>query len=409
MILNAILAPIKLGSQMVVTANHLENTDGNREVWIDGLRLLAGLSMVGLHASADAYGQPFPNASAEARALPMLLRSVLYIARTELFLLISVFLLLMAVQARPRSYGATLRQLMGRLLPPFLFWTVFYLFYSLLKAQAFGYFPTALIQLQSAEYLARSLVLGGAKYHMHFIPTLVGLLLFFPLFKIAYKYPFLGFSLVAFLALRRELDAALYQFFWQADLLPYLLRGAKILSYIGYGMAAAALLALFHRYTPMERARWSRLLGALLLGLFGFKLAATVQVIETGRWAYTNIPGYWADFLMPVLLMGLFLSLSGRSWPAVLSRGARYSFGIYLCHPIFLDLAEIALHRTDLSPINLVITKIAFTAPSTFLFVLCLGKIRSVAWTVGLGKAPQFRFLRLKKSHTQEANHAHQH
>ncbi len=135
---------------MDVTTNHPGKTDRNREVWIDGLRLLAGLSMVGLHASADAYGQPFPNASAEARVLPMLLRAVLYIARTELFLLISVFLLLMAVQARPRRYSETLRQLMGRLLPSFLFWTVFYLFYSLLKAQAFGYFPTALSQLQDA-------------------------------------------------------------------------------------------------------------------------------------------------------------------------------------------------------------------------------------------------------------------
>ncbi len=394
---------------MDVTTNHPGKTDRNREVWIDGLRLLAGLSMVGLHASADAYGQPFPNASAEARVLPMLLRSVLYIARTELFLLISVFLLLMAVQARPRRYSETLRQLMGRLLPPFLFWTVFYLFYSLLKAQAFGYFPAALSQLQDAEYLARSFLLGDAKYHMHFIPTLVGLLLFFPLFKVAYKHPALGLSLIGFLALRRELDAALYQSFWQHDLLLYLLRGAKILSYIGYGMAAAALLALFHRYTPLERARWSRLLAALLVLLFGFKLAATVQVIETGRWAFTNIPGYWADFLMPVLLMGLCLSLSGRSWPALLSRDARYAFGIYLCHPIFLDLAEIALHRTGLSPIQLVTAKIAFTVPSTCLFVWSLEKTRWFAWTVGLGKAPRLRHLPFRKSHTQEANHAHQH
>lgn len=394
---------------MVVTINHPGKTDRNREVWIDGLRLLAGLSMVGLHASADAYGQPFPNASAEARILPMLLRSVLYIARTELFLLISVFLLLMAAQARARSYRETLLQLMGRLLPPFMFWTVFYLFYSLLKAQAFGYFPTALTQLLSAEYLTRSVLLGEAKYHMHFIPTLFGLLLFFPLFKVAYRHPILGLSLIGFLALRRELDAALYQSFWQHGLLPYLLRGVKILSYIGYGMAAAALLALFHRYPPPERARWSRLLGALLILLFGFKLTATAQVIETGRWAFTNIPGYWADFLMPVLLMGLCLSLSGRSWPAVLSRGARYSFGIYLCHPIFLDLAEIALHRTGLSPIQLVTAKIAFTAPSTFLFVRSLEKTWLFAWTVGLGKAPRLRRVRLKKSDTQEANHAHQH
>ena len=65
-----------------------------RQTWIDALRLTAGLSMVGLHATADATGQPFPDAELAERVAPMLLRAVLYTARTELFLIISLFLLL---------------------------------------------------------------------------------------------------------------------------------------------------------------------------------------------------------------------------------------------------------------------------------------------------------------------------
>ena len=71
----------------------------NRLVWLDSLRLAAGVSMVGLHATSDATGQPFVDYTQAERVAPMLLRAVIYTARTELFLIISVFLLLMALRS----------------------------------------------------------------------------------------------------------------------------------------------------------------------------------------------------------------------------------------------------------------------------------------------------------------------
>ncbi|CAN0188160.1 unnamed protein product, partial [Chrysoparadoxa australica] len=181
-----------------------------RHAWIDTLRLFAGLSMVGLHVTADPAGEPFALAEPHERVFPMLLRAVLYTARTELFLMISVMLLLMALDRRPRGYAVTIGQQAQRLLLPFLFWTGFYAFFNLIKASAFGYFDASLMTLSTPMTWIGFLVLGDVKYHMHFIPTLFGLLLFFPIFRVAYRQPFWGVVILAMLLIRREFDAFLY-------------------------------------------------------------------------------------------------------------------------------------------------------------------------------------------------------
>ena len=388
------------------------NTINTRESWIDGLRLLAGLSMVGLHASADANGQPFPRADAMERVAPMLLRSVLYVARTELFLLISVFLLLLALHQRPRSYGATIQQQASRLLPPFLFWTVFFAFYNLFKANIFSYSSDTIAVLTNVASWPEILFLGSIKYHMHFIPTLCGLLLFYPLFLLANRHPVLGLSIIGFLALKWELDHAIYKSFWGSDALPALLRTAKILTYVGYGLAAAAMLSLFQRYSQAERRQWAGLILLSLGLLFCLKLYTARLVIHSGQWAFDFQPGYWADFLMPVLLMLLCMSLGNSIWPSWVSRAAKFSFGTYLCHPIFLDLSEIALRTANLSPIALVAAKLAFTLPASMLFVFALSRSRACAWTIGLGPRPRLnRFPADRpaaRPEPKENSHAHQ-
>lgn len=361
-----------------------------RLVWVDALRLMAGVSMVGLHATADPSGQPWPDYPAEDRILPMLLRAVIYTARTELFLIISVFLLLMALDARPKSYGKTMAVQARRLLIPFAFWTGFYALYSLIKADAFGYMDAVLQELQSPGAWLGYVTLGSVKYHMHFIPTLFGLLLFYPLFRLAQRYPFLGLMVIACLLIKRELDGFIYPTFWGDAVLPYLVRGVKILTYVGYGLVAGSCLGLWQRQTMQTRAQMVPLVlffGALL---FLFKLIATYKTVETGQWPFGYTAGYWADFLMPVALFGLCMALAHKHWPPIISRLASYSFGIYLCHPIFLDMAEIALRESALSPIVLIAVKIGFTIPATCLFIFGLSRLRVLAWTIGLGPLPSF-------------------
>lgn len=366
----------------------LASAPKDRLVWVDALRLMAGLSMVGLHATADANGQPWPDYPVEDRVLPMLLRAVIYTARTELFLIISVFLLLMALDARPKSYGQTMSVQARRLLVPFAFWTGFYALYGLIKADAFGYLDAAVRELQDPVAWLGYVTLGSVKYHMHFIPTLFGLLLFFPLFRLAQRHPFLGLMVLACLLIKRELDGFIYPTFWGEAVLPYLVRSVKILTYVGYGLVAGSCLGLWQRQTLQARARFFPLLlffGALL---FLFKLIATYKTIETGQWPFSYTAGYWADFLMPVALFGLCMSLAHKQWPPVLSRLAPFSFGIYLCHPIFLDLAEIALRDSTMSPMALIAIKMGCTVSATCLFVYILSRLRALAWTIGLGPLP---------------------
>lgn len=364
-------------------------SDKQRMIWLDCLRLMAGLSMLALHSTSDPTGQPWVSYPVEDRYAPLLLRTVLYMARTELFILISCFLLLFALDRRPRSYGQTIREQMRRLLVPFLFWTVFFAFYGLIKAYAFGYLDSALADLSNPWEWVRYLTLGGVKYHMHFLPTLFGLVLFYPLFRLAGKYPALGLSVVAFLMIKQQLDAFVFSHFWGTDILPYLVRGIKIVTYVGYGMMAGAALNIWQRTTAESRREWWPLLlffGALL---FAFKLITTWKTAQSGEWVFTYSPGYWADFLFPAVLFGSCMALSYKRWPAWISKVAPYSFGIYLCHPIFLDLYEIAMQNgTSLSPIAQVSLKIGFALTSTSLLIYLISKTKLLAWTIGLGPLP---------------------
>lgn len=360
----------------------------DRMVWLDALRLTAGISMVGLHSTADPTGEPWVNYAAQDRIAPMLMRAVIYIARTELFMVISIFLLLLALERRPRGYGTTIAEQARRLLPPFGFWTVYYLFFNKLKATAFGYPHDILAQVTSARAWADNLLLGGVKYHMHFIPTLFGLLLFYPLFRVAVRHPIAGFGVIACLLVKREIDLTLFPAFWGSPALPYLVRGVKILSYVGYGMAAGAFAGIWLRRENNQLGNWAGPLVHLGAMLFAIKLIATWRTVQSGSWQFDYTPGYWADFLMPIVLFATCMCLSHRRWPRLLSRIAPYSFGIYLCHPMFLDLAEIWLRDTALAPVWQVLFKIGFALGATSLLVAGLSRIPWLAWTIGLGPLP---------------------
>lgn len=368
-------------------------TSRQRMIWLDCLRLMAGVSMLGLHSTTDPSGQPWVAYAVEDRYAPLFLRTILYMARTELFIVISCFLLLFALERRPRSYGETIKEQIRRLLVPFFFWTVFFAFYGLIKADAFGYLDSAQATLANPQEWLGYFLLGDVKYHMHFLPTLFGVVLMFPLFRLAVKYPALGFSIIGFLVAKDQLDAFIYKTFWGTDILPYLVRAAKIATYVGYGMMAGAALGIWQRTTSEMRREWFGLLVLLGVILFTFKLIAAWQTAQTGKWVFNYLPGYWADFLFPVVLFGGCMALSHMRWPELIARIAPYSFGLYLCHPIFLDLFEIFMQQgsSDFAPITQALMKMSFALVTTSLFVFIISKIKVLAWTIGLGALPKLR------------------
>ncbi|MEO0357963.1 MAG: acyltransferase [Pseudomonadota bacterium] len=367
----------------------------DRMIWLDALRLLAGLSMVGLHATSDAQGQPWVQYPEADRWGPLIIRAVLYMARTELFLIISLFLLMMSLDRRPRPYLNTLGEQARRLVMPFLFWTIFFAVFSLLKAHNFGYAFAQISAISDPFVWIEYLFLGTSKYHMHFLPTLFGLVLFFPVFTMAINRPWLGFAVVAGLVFKHEIDGLIWSNLYGSDSLPWALRATKILTYCGYGMVAGAAYGLWRNNTNFRPLLWAA--GLVGIGCFAIKIQALQFTVHTGEWPFAFVPGFWADFLMPVVLFLGVMALAHKHWPMALSRWAPFSFGIYLCHPIFLDMAEIGLRTVTWSPTAIVMTKIIFAVFMTTLFVKVLSRSTHLAWTVGLGPLPTFGISKLRK------------
>ena len=372
-----------------------------RMVWVDTLRIIAGISMVGLHASSDINGQPFPDSSTWERTWPVLFRSVMYLARTELFIIISLFLLFMSISNRPRGYGSIIFDQSKKLLRPFLFWVIFYAFYRLIKASYFGYEDAILAQLSSPVDWLGYILLGDVQYHMHFLPTLFGLLIFYPVCLSAIEKPWIGIIVILCLFAKREVDIWLWAHAADIPAQEYLVRVIKILTYIGYGYVAAAAFGIYKRMDngigTFEYFKSILFVGIILYSL---KLVYSFRVIEHGNWQFNYVPGYWADFLMPVVLFFVFMSsrtIAKYDW---LSHAAPYSFGVYLVHPIFLDIAEIALWNTTLSPMAYILLKVIWAIFMSCGFIMILKKSKLLGWIVGIRPFPKLseisRFMRFK-------------
>jgi surface polysaccharide O-acyltransferase-like enzyme len=139
-----------------------------RMVWFDANRVFAAMGVVLIHSSTDFAGQPFATAAADERLLPVFLRSIGEFSGSEMFFLFSLFLMAIRVDTKMPSYSSAIGMQAKRLLTPFAFWVVFYAFFRLVKAGAFGYAPYILDQLAQPQSWLGYFVLGKVQYHMHF-------------------------------------------------------------------------------------------------------------------------------------------------------------------------------------------------------------------------------------------------
>ncbi|MEM0978450.1 MAG: acyltransferase [Pseudomonadota bacterium] len=360
-----------------------------RLLWLDVLRVVAGLSVVFVHATTDVRGRPFPDATELERIGPILIRAVSYIARTELFLIISLLLLVLSFDRRPRGYFETLGDYAQRLLIPFAFWVVFYAFFRLIKANALGYEHAIWEQLQNPEMWLQYFLLGKVQYHMHFLPTLFALMLFFPLFVRAIHMPVCGFFILLCLAAKQQLDVLMWAELRDWAGFEYLLRAIKIITYTGYGFVAASFYGLLRRGLSAEQ--FSAIFSMAVIGcvlLFGFKLADSYYVITEGVWNYGYGPGFWGDFLMPVAVVALIMGLSQSDWSSIFLKLAPYSFGMYLMHPAIMDLIELGLYNHVSDPTLFVLGKAVGALVITLGLCAVMTKIPQIAWIIGTGKFP---------------------
>lgn len=364
-----------------------------RLVWFDANRVCAALGVVLIHSTADFSGKVFPDATVGERVVPVMLRSVAEFSGSEMFFFFSLFLMAMRIDRGRPTYGAAILMQAERLLVPFAFWTVFYGFFRLVKADAFGYAPQVWEQLSLWQTWVGFFLLGKSQYHMHFLPTLFLLFLFFPIMRLGTRYPILGLTVFATLGAMEHAQAYLWSVPVDPILRDYLIRGVKVMGYVGYGFAAFALYGLWKDGIPRGESRLIR------RGAFYFAAMAYLATIPffggalfNGEWGVRAGWNYYGHFLMPIFMFCLFLGGQFRDWSPRWTRLAQYTFGVYLVHPLLIDLYDIALVKSGaaaaMSPAAIVSLRYMLVLPAALLLSIAISRIKLVGWTIGLGPTP---------------------
>lgn len=359
--------------------------------WLDACRVMAALGVILIHSTTDSSGEPFRSPSPWMNLATALLRNVAELSSAEIFLLFSLFLLAHKVEKGGVRYGAVVRHQARRLLIPFLAWTVFFAFFRLFKASAFHYSEAIWTELHSVRAWGTYVLLGSAQYHLHFLPTLFFAVLFFPCMALARRYPLLGLLLIPFLLCMDFVQRWAWGFFSEPPDRAMAIQWVKNVGYLGYGMQAFSLYAYWKRGLGREESQDLLLLMLLLIGVaFLTTLAYWLSVASTPGWVDRAGATLFAHLLMPVLVFAAFMGAQHFDWPALFSRLSPYTFGVYLVHPIIIDLYDVTLASRGWSPSPLVLigSKFFLSVAGAFALSYGLGKVRPLAFLIGLEQAP---------------------
>jgi surface polysaccharide O-acyltransferase-like enzyme len=285
---------------------------------------------------------------------------------------------------------------MRRLLVPFVVWAVFYAVFRLVKANEFAYSNAILGDLGQWQSWVGYLLLGNSQYHLHFLPTLFCLVLFYPVMQLGQRYPLFGLVLVASLGIMQEVQGQLWNLPVSDLARDLLIRSVKIFGYVGYGFAAFSIYGLWKDGIPRGE---SRLLGrgAMFLAVLACLATAPhfIAALNTGDWGGREGWSFYGHYLMPLAIFAIFLGAQYAEWSPRWSKMARYTFGVYLLHPMLIDLFDVSVHASGLvfSPAELVLSRFALCLPGSFAMAMLIARIPALAWIIGLGPLPWQRRL----------------
>lgn len=283
---------------------------------LDAARWMAAFAVVLLHCAA------FPLTSVLDYGSTDWQWANLYDAASRwcvpVFVMISGALLLNPAKREPFKYFYQRRAV--RIAPAIVFWSAFYLLWGALMYHMDG------VPMDAAAWL-RKATSGAPYYHLWYLYMLAGLYLFAPYLRAVYQRcshrqrmaaVVAIFVLAILQTLHRELNADGYGFFltW-------------FLPYISYFLAGRMMFE-----------------GELRLPMPGLVLCASIALTALGASVLSSADAlnvyFYDTFSLTVPLMSLAvfqLILNARSLPRM-PAVAPLTFGIYLAHPIFLDLGK---------------------------------------------------------------------
>ena len=298
------------------------SVSNDRLARLDAARWLAALAVVVLHCAAQAVSD------VHAYGNSTWLVANLYDSAARwcvpVFVMISGALLLNPdTPANPRRFY---ERRAARICTPLIFWTLFYLGWRTLlgwwdDGQAdFSFWPSKVAE-------------GAPYYHLWYLYMLMGLYLFTPLVRMLYQrsqpatrqYLMIGILGIAILdALYRQTLEVGHGFFltW-------------FLPYLGYFLAGRMIFD----------GEWRIPSPGIVLGLSIIATAAGILILSSPH----NINLYFYDYFsitVPFMSLAAFQWIMNTSALPSLPMLAPLTFGVYLIHPLFLDLAD----RTPMLP-----------------------------------------------------------
>lgn len=365
--------------------------------WVDALRVIACLLVVFSHC-CDPFVAHFD--SNREMFLTGVFSGSLVRPCVPLFAMMTAVLLL------PIAPGTTLNQFyrkrIGRILPPLMFWSL------LLPLMAFFYFTevnphTPNPQLSVNDYTIGTLLQRLYTFVFNFNFDTTPLWYLYMLIGLYFVMPILSSWLTQ--ASRKEIKTVLY--IWGVSLfLPYLKMVAPVLGYSGNyghmglfgecdwnvygcfyyvsGFIGYLILAYYLKRYPLD---WSwRKIALICLPMFavGYVVTSVGYVITNayfpGNYAYLEILWYFAGinvFLMtfPVFIVIQKCNFRSRPW---LSKVARLTFGVYLCHFTFTFVSYDLYNLPCLPYIVRILLATVTTASISVLVTWILSKCR---WT----------------------------
>jgi len=282
---------------------------------LDTARWLAALAVVLLHCAAAPVSDAGGYGSSAWLAANIYDSAVRWCV--PVFVMISGALLLAPERVEPlRRYYA---KRAARICLPLVFWTAFYLAWSALQLR---------LDHDSAEprqWLIK-LADGTPYYHLWYLYMIVGLYLFAPFVREIYlrcgarrRLAWVAgiFCVAALDTLYRQAMNAGHGFFltW-------------FLPYLGYFVAGRMIFEGALR-VPLPRTLLAASVGATALGVYGLSTAGALNLYFYEYFSLT----------VPVMSLAIFQLILNSRLPrmAVL---APLTFGVYLIHPVFIDIAR---------------------------------------------------------------------
>lgn len=318
---------------------------------IDALRVLSCFSVIAVHA----VGSPFPIDSVGLGETSFLLHY-----SREIFFFVSALVLVRTYHPKVRPDGrlpdeAGFRRRRLRLIGvPYLLWTTLYLAVSIYHTRASEPFGQVLNDLPLRWlYL---IVTGNGSYHMYFLLVTLQFTVAFPLVLRLLRRTRGHHGLVlAGSALLQLATLACYH--WA--LLPDdgwrgIAGDASLLAYQLWLVAGAIVGLHLERWHRWVVDHWVLVIGAIPLAASVLMWAFWAQLPSRGALGASSP-------LQPIMMLWSVAALGGlyllavwimergtRAIRAVFSYGAQLSFGVYLAHPMVLDLVLAIFRRLGL-------------------------------------------------------------